>query len=160
MPYRNPFPTGLLDERRRVLRYSDLKRGETPRSSRIRRNGTKPRTNSVAAKTLDVLRRLRSHKFTGDPKQDWLACGKLLQDSGAAALREIAQEAEKLIAFLRGRRMFDEPNSSPFMFQPTEAAPRTRCRKLLRVGVTRARHHVLLLTDMFTPTELLKGHIL
>jgi hypothetical protein len=104
-----------------------------------------------------------------------------LQDSGAAALREIAQEAEKLIAFLRGRHieagpaelwqskgsyasarntldailaedqllsstgdssgihvmtihkaqefdaviLFDEPNSSPFIFQPTEAAPHT-----------------------------------
>ncbi|NEZ02797.1 ATP-dependent helicase [Wenzhouxiangella sp. XN201] len=39
-----------------------------------------------------------------------------------------------------------------------EKAPHTKSRKLLRVGVTRARHDALLLTDAFSPCFLLKGH--
>ena len=53
--------------------------------------------------------------------------------------------------------IFDDPNSSPLLFNK-EAAPHPKCRKLLRVGITRARHHVLMLTDMYTPSALLKGH--
>jgi DNA helicase-2/ATP-dependent DNA helicase PcrA len=53
--------------------------------------------------------------------------------------------------------VFDDSNSSPLIFYP-EIAPHPRCRKLLRVGITRARHHVLMLTDMYKPSELLKGH--
>lgn len=53
--------------------------------------------------------------------------------------------------------IFDDPNSSPLIFCP-EDAPHPRCRRLLRVGITRARHHVLMLTDMYRPSELLTGH--
>jgi len=53
--------------------------------------------------------------------------------------------------------LFDDPNSSPLLFTQ-EAPPHPRCRKLMRVGITRARHHVLMLCDMFTPTALLQGH--
>lgn len=53
--------------------------------------------------------------------------------------------------------IFDDPNSSPLIFCP-EDAPHPRCRRLLRVGITRARHHVLILTDMYRPPELLTGH--
>jgi DNA helicase-2/ATP-dependent DNA helicase PcrA len=53
--------------------------------------------------------------------------------------------------------IFDDPNSSPLIFTQ-EAAPHPRSRKLTRVGITRARHHVLMLCDLFTPTALLHGH--
>lgn len=53
--------------------------------------------------------------------------------------------------------IFDDPNSSPLLFSK-EDAPHPRCRKLLRVGITRARHHVLMLTDMYSPSLLLNGH--
>jgi DNA helicase II / ATP-dependent DNA helicase PcrA len=53
--------------------------------------------------------------------------------------------------------IFDESNSSPLVFC-REDAPHPRSRKLLRVGITRARHHVLMLTDMYRPSELLNGH--
>ena len=53
--------------------------------------------------------------------------------------------------------IFDDPNSSPLIFC-REDAPHTRCRRLIRVGITRARHHVLMLTDMYRPSELLNGH--
>lgn len=53
--------------------------------------------------------------------------------------------------------IFDDPNSSPLLFTQ-EGPPHPRCRKLVRVGITRARHHVLMLCDAFTPTPLLQGH--
>lgn len=53
--------------------------------------------------------------------------------------------------------IFDDPNSSPLLFTQ-ETAPHPRCRKLVRVGITRARHHVLMLCDLFSPTALLQGH--
>ncbi len=53
--------------------------------------------------------------------------------------------------------IFDDPNSSPLIFC-REDAPYPRCRRLIRVGITRARHHVLMLTDMFRPSDLLNGH--
>lgn len=39
-----------------------------------------------------------------------------------------------------------------------EIAPQLKSRRLLRVGITRARHHTLLLTDMFSASPLLAGH--
>jgi DNA helicase-2/ATP-dependent DNA helicase PcrA len=53
--------------------------------------------------------------------------------------------------------IFDDPNSSPLLFNK-EDAPHPKSRKLLRVGITRARHHVLMLTDMYNPSALLRGH--
>lgn len=55
--------------------------------------------------------------------------------------------------------IFDDPNSSPLLFTQ-EPAPYPRCRRLTRVGITRARHHVMMLCDLFTPTPLLQGHSL
>ena len=39
-----------------------------------------------------------------------------------------------------------------------EQAPHTKSRRLLRVGITRAKQHVLMLTDAYSPSPLLKGH--
>lgn len=179
------------------------------------RAGTAPRANAVAARLLGALRTLRTHEFTGDPKRDWLNARSILQNAGANPLQLIANDAEQLVAFQRGRRIsaalidlwqtqgaywnardaldaaiaedqllsggsdlggihvmtihkskgkefdaaiiFDDPNSSPLLFTQ-EAPPHPRCRKLVRVGITRARHHVLMLCDAYTPTALLHGH--
>ena len=48
-------------------------------------------------------------------------------------------------------------NLSPLNPQ-NEVAPHAKSRKLLRVGVTRARNHTLLLTDAYSPSPLLTGH--
>lgn len=179
------------------------------------RGGTSPRANGVASKLLAAVRLLRTHEFTGDPKRDWLDARSILRNAGANPFQAIAEDAEQLVAFQRGRRIsaaltelwqtqgayrnargaldaaiaedqllsggndlrgihvmtihkskgkefdvaiiFDDPNSSPLLFTQ-EAAPHPRCRKLARVGITRAKHHVLMLCDMFTPTALLQGH--
>lgn len=179
------------------------------------RNGISTRANGVAFKLLQALRILRAHDFTGNPKRDWLEARRILRDAGANPFRGIADDAEQLAAFQRGRRIsaaltelwqtqgayrnarhaldaaiaedqllsggndlrgihvmtihkskgkefdaviiFDDPNSSPLLFTH-EAAPHPRCRKLARVGITRARHHVLMLCDLFHPTPLLDGH--
>ncbi len=39
-----------------------------------------------------------------------------------------------------------------------ELAPHPKSRRLLRVGITRARHHVLMLTDVYSPSPLLARH--
>ncbi len=55
--------------------------------------------------------------------------------------------------------ILDDAYNSPLVLRgDTGHLPRSR--KLLRVGITRARHHVLLLTDVFSPTPLLSGHCL
>ncbi len=54
--------------------------------------------------------------------------------------------------------IFDDPRSSPLIYDPREAAPFPRSRKLLRVAITRAKHHVLILTDVSDPSTLLTGH--
>lgn len=48
-------------------------------------------------------------------------------------------------------------NISPYS-PDAEAAPYQRSRRLLRVAITRAKHHALLLTDAFSPSPLLRGH--
>lgn len=48
-------------------------------------------------------------------------------------------------------------NISPFS-PDNEAEPRMKSRRLLRVGITRAKHHVLMLTDRYSPSPLLRGH--
>lgn len=179
------------------------------------RLGTQPRVNSVAAKLLEVLRALRDHVFSGDPKRDWLEARRMLRNAGANQLQEIAKDAEQLVAFQRGRRIaaaltdlwqtegayknarraldeaiaedqllsggndlkgihvmtihkskgkefdvaiiFDDPHSSPLL-SPQDVPPHLRSRKLLRVGITRARHHVLMLCDAYNPTAILQHH--
>jgi DNA helicase II / ATP-dependent DNA helicase PcrA len=179
------------------------------------RAATMPRANSIASKLLITLRTLRSHAFSGDPKRDWIDARRFLHDSGANPLKDIAEDAELLVAFQRGRRIaaaladlwqtqgvyrnaratldsvlvedqllsggdelrgihvmtihkskgkefdaviiFDDPNSSPLLFS-RENPPYPRCRRLLRVGITRARHHVLMLCDAYKPSALLQGH--
>lgn len=179
------------------------------------RSGSLPRANGVSFKFLDVLRKLRTYEFTGDPRRDWLDARGILRNAGANPFQAIAEDAEQLVAFQRGRRIsaalselwqtqgeyrnargaldaaiaedqllsggndlrgihvmtihkskgkefdaaiiFDDPNSSPLLFTQ-EATPHPRCRKLARVGITRARHHVLMLCDAYTPTLLLRGH--
>lgn len=180
------------------------------------RIGKLPRAKGIAAKILDVLATLRKHRFSGDPRQDWLVARRMLRDTGANPLESIAQDAEQLVAFQRGPRIanelanlwqnqgnysgarialdaalaedqilseasdlhgihvmtihkskgkefdvviiFDDSNSSPLIFSPKELPPYPRSRRLLRVGITRARHYVLMLTDMYRPSELLAGH--
>lgn len=53
--------------------------------------------------------------------------------------------------------LFDDPNSSPLVYT-REDAPYRRSRKLARVAISRARHHVLVLTCMMDSSELLSGH--
>jgi DNA helicase-2/ATP-dependent DNA helicase PcrA len=48
-------------------------------------------------------------------------------------------------------------NMSPYA-PDWEPAPHKKSRKLLRVAVTRARHHVMMLTDAFSPSPILNGH--
>lgn len=48
-------------------------------------------------------------------------------------------------------------NISP-LSPDNEPAPYMKSRRLLRVGITRAKHHVLMLTDAFSQSPLLKGH--
>lgn len=50
-------------------------------------------------------------------------------------------------------------NISPFSAD-AEHPPHTKGRRLLRVGITRAKKYVLLLTDTFSPSPLLQGHTL
>lgn len=53
--------------------------------------------------------------------------------------------------------IFDDPKSSPLVYCK-ESAPFRRSRRLLRVGITRARHQVLVLSDVSDPSTLLVGH--
>jgi DNA helicase-2/ATP-dependent DNA helicase PcrA len=53
----------------------------------------------------------------------------------------------------------DDAHSCPLV-RRDEEFPHAESRKLLRVGITRARHHVLLLTDVSSPCPLLEGHVL
>lgn len=69
------------------------------------RAGTHPRANGVASKLLDALRALRTREFTGDPKRDWLNARSVLRNAGAKPLQDIAEDAEQLAAFQRGRRI-------------------------------------------------------
>lgn len=48
-------------------------------------------------------------------------------------------------------------NISP-LSSPRERPPHLKSRRLLRVAITRARHHTLLLTDAFSESPLLAGH--
>ncbi len=179
------------------------------------REGHVPKGNSVAFVLLGILRALRAHQFTGEPKRDWIVARKRLSDCGSNAWAEIAEYAEQLIAFQRGQFIasqltelwqtqgtyagardaldsalaqeqllsggndlhgihtmtihkakakefdgviiLDEANSCPLV-RKNEPAPFSRSRKLFRVGITRARHHVLLLTDRLNPCPLLQGH--
>jgi len=179
------------------------------------RSGRPPRGNTVAAKLLSALRVLRNHLFSGDPRRDWLEARKVLAEAGANPLKDIAKDAEQLVAFQRGRRIasnfthlwqtqgnyggarwsldaalaeeqilsgdnelrgihvmtvhkakgkefdavivFDDPNSSPLIFC-REDEPHQRSRRLCRVAITRAKHHVVILTDMYYPSALLDGH--
>lgn len=53
--------------------------------------------------------------------------------------------------------IIDDANVSPLAYS-REQPPFPRARRLLRVGVTRARFHTLLLTDVIQPCPLLAGH--
>jgi ATP-dependent DNA helicase UvrD/PcrA len=179
------------------------------------REGTQPRRNGVAARLLGVLRTLRSHNFSGEPRADWLDARHLLGACGANPLADIADYAEQLVAFQRGQRIartltelwqtqgnyrgaritlddaiatdqllsggndldgihvmtahkskgkefdavviFDDPKNCPLIYCQ-EPAPFRRSRKLARVAITRARHHVLILSDASHSSPLLDGH--
>ncbi len=179
------------------------------------REGVQPRRKGVAARLLEMLRAVRSHKFSGEPRSDWLNARRFLAECGTNPLAQIADYAEQLVAFQRGQRIagaltelwqtrgnyqgarivlddaiaadqllsggddlrgihvmtahkskgkefdavviFDDPNSCPLIYC-NEAAPYRRSRKLARVAITRARHHVLMLTDASRSSPLLDGH--
>jgi len=53
--------------------------------------------------------------------------------------------------------LFDDPKSSPLIYCK-EQGPFRRSRRLMRVGITRAKHHVLVLSDVSDPSPLLNGH--
>ncbi len=176
-----------------------------------------PKGNSVGDKLLRLLRDVRTHRFTGDPRVDWLEARRKLRDSGCPVLATVAGHAEQLVTFQRGQRIaaeladlwqssgsyggarraldnalaqevllsggndlkgiqvmtvhkakgkefdaviiFDDSHNCPLVFCK-EAAPYPRSRKLVRVGITRAKHHVLMLTPAFAGSPLLDGHSL
>ena len=179
------------------------------------REGARPKGNTVSARFLDLVRALRDHSFSGEPRSDWLEIRRLLANCGAKPLAAIAGYAEQLVAFQRGERIaralaelwqsrgsyhgarialddaiaveqlisggddlggihvmtahkskgkefdavviFDDPNSCPLIYCK-ENPPYRRSRRLARVAITRARHHVLILTDVSRPSLLLDGH--
>jgi DNA helicase-2/ATP-dependent DNA helicase PcrA len=181
------------------------------------KSGKAPKAKSAASFILQTLQAIRAHKFSGDPRRDWLDVRKQLSDSGASVWADIGSLAEQLVAFQRGQSIatgfadtwqsqgnyararevldaalaqdqllsggndlygihvmtmhkskakeFDavvilgDANSCPLVYCK-ENAPFPRSRKLLRVGITRAKYHVLLLTDLFNPSPLLEGHTL
>ena len=49
-------------------------------------------------------------------------------------------------------------NSMSPLSPDDEAAPHVKSRRLLRVGITRAKKHILMLTDVYSPSPLLAGH--
>lgn len=49
-------------------------------------------------------------------------------------------------------------NSMSPLSPDNEQVPHLKSRRLLRVGITRARHHVLMLTDAYSLSPLLAGH--
>ncbi|MDW3206048.1 MAG: ATP-dependent helicase [Alphaproteobacteria bacterium] len=49
-------------------------------------------------------------------------------------------------------------NSMSPLSPDNEPAPHMKSRRLLRVGITRAKKHVLMLTDAYSPSPLLAGH--
>jgi DNA helicase-2/ATP-dependent DNA helicase PcrA len=51
-------------------------------------------------------------------------------------------------------------NSMSPLSPDDEPAPHLKSRRLLRVGISRAKHHVLMLTDAYSPSPLLAGHSL
>ncbi|MDR6640888.1 DNA helicase-2/ATP-dependent DNA helicase PcrA [Luteibacter sp. 1214] len=52
--------------------------------------------------------------------------------------------------------VFDDHHSCPL--DRNEAHPHQASRRLFRVAITRAKHHVLVLNDRYTPTVLMQGH--
>jgi DNA helicase-2/ATP-dependent DNA helicase PcrA len=74
-------------------------------SAQQNRGGIMPRANGIASKLLITLQTLRLHAFSGDPKRDWIDARRFLQESGANPLKDIAEDAEQLVAFQRGRRI-------------------------------------------------------
>jgi len=202
--YRSKGGGGNLDQARRLAVAATQAR-----------EGAQPRRNGVAARFLEMLRALRSHNFSGEPRSDWLEARRLLANCQANPLADVAGYAEQLVAFQRGQRIaralaelwqtrgnyqgarialddaiaadqllsggndlsgihvmtahkskgkefdavviFDDPNGCPLIYC-NEAAPYRRSRKLARVAITRARHHVLMLTDVSRSSLLLDGH--
>lgn len=53
--------------------------------------------------------------------------------------------------------IFDDPKNSPLIYCKEEK-PFSRSRRLLRVGITRAKHCVVILTDASSPSQLLTGY--
>lgn len=176
--------------------------------------GQPVRGRTAAHALLGLLRHLREHKFVGIPTRDWLEARSMLAATGTTVWADVADYAEQLIVFQRGKRIssaladlwqtqgsymnarealdialaqdqllsggndlngihvmtlhkskgkefdgvviLDDSHSCPLIGR--EQSPYSRSRKLLRVGITRAKHHVLLLTDLFTQCPLLDGH--
>jgi DNA helicase II / ATP-dependent DNA helicase PcrA len=177
--------------------------------------GSLPKGNSVGGRLLLVLRDLQHHRFSGEPRVDWLYVRHQLSESGCGPLKTLGGHAEQLSVFQRGQRIaeelaelwqtqsnyagarraldntlaqemlllgandlqgihvmtihkskgkefdaviiLDDGHNSPLVFC-REEAPFPRSRKLLRVGITRAKHCVLMLTPAFGESPLLSGH--
>lgn len=68
------------------------------------RNGKQPKTNTVSG-LLDLMTRLASLSWTGDPSKDWLTAKHLIRASSAPDVSRIANDLDYLVAFNRGRRI-------------------------------------------------------
>lgn len=196
-------------------------RGQMAKANTLRRGALAAREGRTrgAAKCppalKEILDRLRSSSFTGEPATDWLLVRDMFLKSGVDELITIAGLVVYLMAFNRGRRIADLLSTtwlrlgcyegaqatieaaitedqivgaggefsgigvmtmhkskgkefdgviilhlgtlSP-LSSDQELPPHRKSRRLLRVAITRARCHTLLLADLYTPSPLLTGH--
>lgn len=115
------------------------------------------RGGRIAAALTDLWQDGRDYKGAREVLDHVLAEDQLL--SGLSDLRGVHVMT---IHKAKGKEfdavvIFDDSIGSPLV-RDDEAAPHPKSRKLLFVGVTRAKHHVLMLCDASKATPLLAGH--
>jgi DNA helicase-2/ATP-dependent DNA helicase PcrA len=139
---------------------------------RVKESGAKPLV-SIAEEAEQLMAFQRGQRISTGLSETWQA---ELRYSGARAIVDAALAEHQLLSGLSEPRginvmtihkakgkefdgvvIFDDFNNSPLIHR-NDIAPYSRSRRIFRVGITRARHHVLLLTDVYRPSALLNGH--
>ena len=172
---KNQITGGLGNIFQKLL--ADPLTGDPRRDWSHARNKLKESGNSTLIKIAEIAEQLvllqKGHRIAAGLSDLWQTHGCYL---GARVELDNALAEEQLLSGLTslqgihvttihrskakefdGVVILDDQNSSPLLFTK-ESAPYPRSRKLLRVGITRAKHHVLMLTDLFKPSILLNGH--
>lgn len=179
------------------------------------RAGNPPIRGNVVSGFRAVLESLSQNTWSGDPYLDWIKAKRLLEESSATQIRDVANQAGYLMVFNRGKCisrgltrqwqdtgtyrnareivhsavtedkiiskddsprgisvmnfhqakgkefdgviLFQDPRTSPFILR-NDLAPHPRSRKLLFVGITRAKSYTLILSDVSSPCPLLEGY--